>query len=255
MSGSRLTRLVDREVDRREDLTAGELFHRLRDSEDATSAESDEVYRELVDEPPDELVRNTRERDADRAVDDDVLADDEAVESLLLPDRTEADEFQWIDTASDLEDSEADEIDDGGEPENPDEIVDVQDWDVSFESDHEEPAPDDGSDDTRSPQASSDTPDDGRDPDVDRAATDEQIPGRVPEYDFDPSVLEPQPRSAHPRAVTGQREELPPIVDEDPENIAVPVLKEDDPSPPAADREPAPDGVLGRLKRLFRRLF
>lgn len=224
MSGSRLTTLVDREVDGMEDLTAGELFHQLRDSEDTTSAESDEVYRKLVDEPPEEFVRGDRERDADRTH-DDVLADDEAVESLLLSDQTEANEFQWIDTASDLEDSDAEQIDDETDRGEADEIVDVQDWDVSFERNREEPAGD-------------------------------GEPERTAEPEFDPSSREPEPRSAHPRAVTDKREELPPIVDEDPENIAVPVVTEGDSAPPAVDRNPdPPDGVLAHLKRLFGRLF
>lgn len=304
MSGSRLTSLVDGEVDGMEDLTAGELFHRLRDSEGTTSAQSDAVYRELVDETPDELARNAESEPTESTVEDDVVAENEVVESLLLPDRTEADEFQWVDTNSGTESEGPEVLETDGErdPEPSDDGADVEDWDVSFDV---EDGPDlDAVEETRRFPTEGLAPrDDERGPDDD-AATDEERdrfppivgedveniavstdveegssgdgptadaedvspeagpgpdegPPRTATDDFDPAVVDPEPRSAHPRAVTEKREGLPPIVDDDPENIAVPVVKEDvSPAPPAVDRaDDRPDGVLARLKRLLGNLF
>lgn len=117
----------DEEADEADDLTAGEVFDRLRSAEPATSADSETVYSELVDEDPEDIVAAADEpTDEPAPEDDDILADADALDSLLLPDRTEEDGFLWVDADSDVDNGAA--IDD--DTEAPPTVVD--DWMIDF---------------------------------------------------------------------------------------------------------------------------
>jgi len=92
----------DQESDEADDPTAGDVFERLKNSEPSTSADSEAVYRELVDEDPDAIAETADEPPAEPAIeDDDLLADEGALEDLLLSGRTEEDGFLWIEADRD----------------------------------------------------------------------------------------------------------------------------------------------------------
>jgi len=205
MSGSLPNEWGDEEDAETDDLTAGDVFERLKNEEDATSADSDEVYRELVDESPEDLVAAADEPAAEPTPeDDDLLADEAALESLLLPDRTEEDGFLWIDPDSAVEPEAAT---DEGEEASPS-VVD--DWMIDFATEAD--------DDAGSTAA-----------EVDEAGerTDDGL---------------------------GSEGEIPPlpIVDEDPEAIALSNQERDESEDSARGLA---GRLIGRVKRLVRDLF
>lgn len=205
MSGSLPNEWGDEEDAETDDLTAGDVFERLKDEEDVTSADSDEVYRELVDESPEDLVAAADEPTTEPTPeDDDLLADEAALESLLLPDRTEEDGFLWIDPDSAVEPEAAT---DEGEDAAPS-IVD--DWMIDFATE-----------------------------------ADDEAGGTAEEVD---DAGEPADEGA---AIEGEMPPLP-IVDEDPEAIALSNQERDKSEDSArgfAGR------IIGRVKRLVRSLF
>jgi hypothetical protein len=195
-----LTNGWDEEADEADDLTAGDVFDRLRSAETATSADSESVYSELVDEEPEELVAAADEpTDEPTPEDDDILADDDALDSLLLSDRTEADGFLWVDAES------AVETDDGVDDETDESPSIVDDWMIDF----------------------------------------------AIESDDDADPVDQDAEAATPDAAEETETAPLPIVDEEPEAIAL--SKDSDES---ADSNRGLAGrLIGRVKRLVRGLF
>jgi len=190
----------DEEADEADDLTAGDVFDRLRSAETATSADSESVYSELVDAEPEELVAAADEpTDEPTPEDDDILADDDALDSLLLSDRTEADGFLWVDAEPDGD------TDDGVDDETDEAPSIVDDWMIDF----------------------------------------------AIESDDDTDSVDQDAEAATPDATEETGEAALPIVDEEPEAIA---LSND--SDESADSNRGIAGrLIGRVKRLVRGLF
>jgi hypothetical protein len=185
----------DQESDEADDLTAGDVFERLKNSEPSTSADSETVYRELVDEDPDAIAETADEPPAEPAIeDDDLLADEGALEDLLLSGRTEEDGFLWIE-------ADRDEGEDDAAP-SP-----VDGWMVDFAAEAgDEPDP---------------TPHEG---------------GETAQVEDDAA---PEKRPL-------------PIVDEDPESIALTSPERNEPADSSRD---VPGTLLDRIVRLLRGLF
>lgn len=147
-----LTNGWEEETDEADDLTAGDVFDRLRSAETATSADSESVYSELVDEEPEELVAAADEpTDEPTPEDDDILADDDALDSLLLSDRTEADGFLWVDAEPDVE------TDDGVDDETDESPSIVDDWMIDFAIESDDADPVDQDADPATPDAPEET--------------------------------------------------------------------------------------------------
>lgn len=98
-----------------EDTTAGELFEQLSEEVDDEAAETD-PFDEFSDESPEEIIAS-----ADGAVehvddvDDAIAADDELFDTLLLPEREQADGFLWVQTdAEEGTDEGSEAADDAG---------------------------------------------------------------------------------------------------------------------------------------------
>ena len=88
-------RADDPRADDVEDRTASAVFGQLQDS----VPDGGSVDDVLEDESPEDIIASADEpaREHD-PIDDDLLADTEALEELLLTDRTEGEEFLWIET-------------------------------------------------------------------------------------------------------------------------------------------------------------
>lgn len=191
----------DEEADEADDLTAGDLFDRLRSAETTTSADSDSVYRELVDEDPEDLVAAADEpTEEPTPEDDDILADDDALDSLLLPDRTEADGFLWVDAPSDGD------TDDGLDDETDESPSIVDDWMIDFAT----------------------------------------------ESDDDADSVDRDDAEVTADAAEGTEEAPLPIVDEEPEAIA---LSNEEADESTASGRGIAGRLIGRVKRLVRGLF
>ena len=101
------------EDDGPEDKTADDLFQELADAESSlgTSADGDEIYEELSDDSPEEIIAAADEDVEDHPVDDAILPDEDALQELLLSDRKEEDGFLWVDTGDDATDDDPFESD------------------------------------------------------------------------------------------------------------------------------------------------
>ncbi|MWV40082.1 hypothetical protein [Natrialba sp. INN-245] len=75
-----------------EDQTAATVFGQLKDEVDRSG--TDEL---LADESPEDIIASADEPEPEPEVDDDLLADEEALTNLLLTERTKGEEFLWID--------------------------------------------------------------------------------------------------------------------------------------------------------------
>lgn len=83
-----------------EDRTAAAVFGQLQEN----VSDSDGVDDVLEDETPDDIVASADDPEPE-PVDADLLADEDALEELLLTDRTEGEEFRWIDTDDGTDDA------------------------------------------------------------------------------------------------------------------------------------------------------
>lgn len=113
MSGSSLNGDPAEDDDGPEDKTADDLFQELADDESSlgTSADGDEIYEELAGESPEEIIAAADEDVEEHPVDDAILPDEDALQELLLSDRTEEDGFLWIDTGGEAESDDDDPFD------------------------------------------------------------------------------------------------------------------------------------------------
>jgi hypothetical protein len=146
------------------DTTAEDLFAELSEEaeEFTSSAAGDEIYEELTDdESVDDIIAAADEAAEEHPVDDAILPDEDALDDLLLSERTESDGFLWVDT---------------GSPESADEDADVdldEDWSEAFAQASEATLDDAGEADesTDEPEINIDVPDpdevEGARPDAD----------------------------------------------------------------------------------------
>lgn len=109
MSGSSLNGEPD-EDEGPDDKTADDLFQELAETESSlgTSADGDEIYEELTDDSPEEIIAAADETVEEHPVDDAILPDEDALQELLLSDRTMEDGFLWIDTGGETETDDED---------------------------------------------------------------------------------------------------------------------------------------------------
>lgn len=96
-----------------DDKTAEDLFQELADDESGlgTSADGDDIYEELSDDSPEEIIAAADETVDEPDVDEAILPDEDALDALLLSERTMADGFLWVETATESTASEPNEDD------------------------------------------------------------------------------------------------------------------------------------------------
>lgn len=175
-----------------EDKTADDLFEELAEEESGlgTSADGDEIYDELADESPEEIIAGADEDVEHHPVDDAILPDEEALTELLLSERREEDGFLWVDTGGDGGDAEDDDPFDEDVVEDWSDAfaaasADAPETEVAPDSDDETDAPADGD---AAPSISIEVPDpddvDGARPDADDAS--EGGPEADPEQEPEP---------------------------------------------------------------------
>lgn len=87
----------DEEEDDGGDLTAGDLFERLKEAEDPPNVEEGEGYDELIDEEPEDVIAAADDPESTHQHDEVLLDETEALEDLLLSGRTEEMGFLWVD--------------------------------------------------------------------------------------------------------------------------------------------------------------
>lgn len=96
-----------------DDKTAEDVFQELADDESGlgTSADGDDIYEELSDDSPEEIIAAADETVDEPDVDEAILPDEDALDALLLSERTMADGFLWVETATEPAASEPNEDD------------------------------------------------------------------------------------------------------------------------------------------------
>jgi len=96
-----------------DDKTAEDLFRELADDESGlgTSADGDDIYEELSDASPEEIIAAADETVDEPAVDEAILPDEDALDDLLLSERTMADGFLWVETTTEPVESEPNDDD------------------------------------------------------------------------------------------------------------------------------------------------
>lgn len=91
----------DEETDDGEGLTAGDLFERLKEADDTPNAEAGKEYTELIDGEPEDIIATADESETTPHPHEELLDDSEALEDLLLSERTKEMGFLWVDADQD----------------------------------------------------------------------------------------------------------------------------------------------------------
>lgn len=101
------------DADGPDDTTADDLFQDLAETERGLgeSADGEDIYDELAEESPEEIIAAADEAAEDHPVDDAILPDEDALDDLLLSDRTMEEGFLWVDTGVEETGDEAAEAD------------------------------------------------------------------------------------------------------------------------------------------------
>lgn len=85
-----------------EDQTAADVFNQLQTD---VGNDADGV---LSEESPEDIIRSADEPDQESTIDDALLVDESALETLLLTGRTKDKEFLWVDSPDDTDESNSD---------------------------------------------------------------------------------------------------------------------------------------------------
>ncbi|MFT4964911.1 MAG: hypothetical protein ACI9PP_002200, partial [Halobacteriales archaeon] len=99
----------DEEEDDGEELTAGDLFERLKQADDSPNVEDRKESNDLIDEEPEDVIAAADKSKPTPLTDEDLLEDTEALEDLLLSERTKEMGFLWVDTDQDAGETESEQ--------------------------------------------------------------------------------------------------------------------------------------------------
>jgi len=226
MSGSSLTR-ESKEDEGPEDKTADDLFRELAEAEETSlgsSADGDEIYEELSEDSPEEIIAAADEDAETHPVDDAILPDEDALDDLLLSDRRKVDGFLWVDTGTASEGGDRDATPFDGDV--------VDEWSDAFAAASEGDA---STEAELSPDAD------------DRGDSAQEITIDVPDPEEVDGAIEDDSETEADRIFSAEPDEAALDSVRESETASAAEDSEDD----ASDDEPATPGLLGRLLSLL----